>query len=97
LCVAVLASKSKVLRNFGEGCCYINLQKSASHKLKERVKLVFQLTQHVRDLALMQSLVSTLDCGNIYVDNEVINFKITQFKDLTEKVLPFSKNTLSWE
>jgi len=73
----------------GEGCYYINLHKSASHKLKERVKLVFQLSQHVRDLALMQSLVSTLDCGNIYVDNELVNFKITQFKDLTDKVLPF--------
>jgi hypothetical protein len=37
----------------------------------------------------MQSLVSTFDCGNIYVDNEVVNFKITQFQDLTDKVIPF--------
>ena len=29
----------------GEGCFYINLPKSVSHKLKERVQLVFKLTQ----------------------------------------------------
>lgn len=46
----------------------VNIIKSPcpDHKLKERVKLTFQITQHIRDKPLMQFLIIYFDCGNIY-------------------------------
>ena len=44
----------------------VNIMKSPHHKLKERVKLAFQITQHIRDKPLMQFLIIYFDCGNIY-------------------------------
>jgi len=59
------------------------------------VKLIFKLTQHSRDLALMQSLVDYLGCGNVYAYGTAVDYKITKFVDLTEKVLPlFEKYSL---
>ena len=67
-----------------EGCFYINLA-----KLGKAIKLCFKLTQHYRDEQLMRSLVEYLGCGNVYIDKEVVEFKITKFDDLYDKVIPF--------
>jgi hypothetical protein len=48
----------------GEGCFFINIIKSKS-KLGAQVQLVFTITQHDRDRALMNSLISFFDCGYI--------------------------------
>ena len=37
----------------------------------------------------MRSLVEYLGCGNVYIDKEVVEFKITKFDDLYDKVIPF--------
>jgi hypothetical protein len=34
-------------------------------KQRVQVQLVFSITQHIRDKALMNSLISYLGCGNI--------------------------------
>ena len=44
----------------------VNIIKSPDRKLKERVKLAFQITQHLIDKPLMQFLIIYFDCGNIY-------------------------------
>lgn len=51
------------------GCFFVNIMNSASHCLGFRVKLVFIITQHTRDIALMQSIRNypLLDCGNVIV------------------------------
>jgi len=72
----------------GEGCFYINLPKSVSHKLKERVQLVFKLTQHFRDEQLMSSLMEFLGSGNVYRDKEVIDLKVTKLSDINSKIIP---------
>ena len=48
-----------------KGCFSINLLKSPDHRMKERVKLIFQLSQHSRDEQLVVSLINYLDCGNV--------------------------------
>lgn len=48
----------------GEGCFFVNIIKSKS-KLGWQVQLVFTITQHDRDRALMNSLISFFDCGYI--------------------------------
>ena len=71
-----------------EGCFLINTFK-ATTKVGMAVRLVFQITQHVRDERLMTSLIDYLGCGGIFKDKEAINFKVTKFEDLTDKIIPF--------
>ena len=72
----------------GEGSFLCTIFKSKT-KLGEAVKLCFKLTQHSRDEQLMKSLVEYLGCGNVYRYKEVVEFKITKFDDLNDKVIPF--------
>lgn len=48
-----------------EGCFLVDVQESAGHKLKERVRLRFTITQHARDSYLLELLVAYLGCGKI--------------------------------
>jgi hypothetical protein len=72
-----------------EGCFMITVINSSSNRLGSQVLLTFQLTQHSRDRALMENMVEYLDCGKIYVDKELVYFKISKFLDLQNKVIPF--------
>ena len=74
----------------GEGCFLINIYKSKT-KLGEAVQLVFKLTQHIRDEELMKSLIECLDCGNIYIDRNAFDFKVTKLDDIQNKIIPFFK------
>jgi hypothetical protein len=53
------------------------------------VSLSFILTQHNRDNQLMRSLIEYFGCGNVYNDSETVQFTVTKYKDLTDKVIPF--------
>ena len=53
------------------------------------VHLEFQLTQHKRDEVLMKSFKIYFDCGRIYKDRDSFNFKVTNLKDITNKIIPF--------
>jgi hypothetical protein len=41
----------------GDGCFSIIIRKSSSNKLRERVSLMFRITQHSRDIKLMQEFL----------------------------------------
>jgi hypothetical protein len=75
----------------GEGCFNVVVQKSPTTKTGFSVSLMFQLTQHSRDIALMQNLKNFWDCGKLFKrpNGEAVDFKITKFTDLTDKVIPF--------
>jgi len=73
----------------GEGCFFINIINSPRHRLGIQVQLVFQLTQHSRDVALMESLINYLDCGNISKKRETFVFIVTKFSDIENKIIPF--------
>jgi hypothetical protein len=74
----------------------VRIINSSSHRLGFQVLSVFKLTQHSRDEQLMRSLVDYLGCANVYVDGTVVDYKISKFNDMTDKLLPkcFSKNIL---
>src|SRR6185437_421909 len=78
----------------GEGCFSINICQSSSYLSDFQVQLFFIISQHSRDLALMESLVSYLGCGRIKKvstrPNEV-NFVVTKFSDILGKIIPFFK------
>ena len=60
-------------------------------KLGETVRLKFQITQHSRDDELMKRLVTFFQCGRIESNSKSLglNFVVTKFKDITDKVIPF--------
>jgi hypothetical protein len=54
------------------------------------VSLRFQLAQHYRDAALMESLINYLDCGRVFNQTETaLVFKVSKLSDLIEKIIPF--------
>jgi len=72
-----------------EGCFYISIFKSSTSKLGEAVKLSFIITQHIRDEYLMKSLIEYLGCGNVNLNRNTFDFKVTKFSSLNDIIIPF--------
>ena len=74
----------------GEGCFLINIYK-AKTKLGFAVALVFQVTQHNRDIELMKSLISFFDCGRYALRSSKKHgdFLVSTFNDINDKIIPF--------
>ena len=64
---------------------------SKTHSLGYEVKLLFQLTQHSRDENLLRTIQQYLDCGNVYKNINVYDFRVTKYGDITDKIIPFFK------
>ena len=76
----------------GEGCFYVNLIKSPRSKLGESVQLRFQITQHIRDKQLLESVAKYLECGGYSASAKDVDwgkFLVTTFEDITSKIVPF--------
>ena len=75
----------------GEGCFLVTLIKTTSNQLGYWVQLSFQLTQHTRDIELINNLKEYLDCGQttVYDDHNFIKYVVSNISDIMEKVLPF--------
>ena len=64
---------------------------STNSKLGYRVQLRFRISQHSRDLILMQKIVEYLGSGRIYkyAGKSAISLTIVDFKDITNILVPF--------
>lgn len=73
-----------------EGNFFLNVYK-ANTKMGVGVKLVFRITQHMRDELLMKSFILYLDCRKVYkkTNMDAVDFMVTGFSYLTNKVIPF--------
>lgn len=62
-------------------------------KIGYRVQLRFRITQHQRDIRLMENLVKYFGCGKIYKYNGkfAVNLTIVDFSDITNIIVPFFK------
>jgi len=76
-----------------EGCFFIGIHKSSTIKVKVNVQLEFNITQHSRDDFLIKSLIEYLNCGNTNKNNNVSNYRVTKFSDLSEKLYRSLKST----
>ena len=74
-----------------EGCVAVSVRKSKTHKLEEKVELIFQITQHTRDEELIRSLIKYLGCGRISKTREVVDYQVSRFSDLENKIIPYLK------
>lgn len=74
----------------GESCFYISIYKSEKSKLGSAVQLVFKITQHSRDIKLLNNISSYLGCGRVEKrKSNACDFTVTSLKDFDEKILPF--------
>jgi len=67
------------------GCFYIKIR-------NKQVALVFSITQHSRDLGLMNVIKNYLDCGiieQVSTRPTIVNFVVYKFNDNYTKILPF--------
>lgn len=76
------------------GCFYIQLTKSKTHKTGFQVVLRFFITQHTRDIELMNSLIHLFNCGRVIrtggkLNQEWINFEVWKTGDIINKIIPF--------
>jgi hypothetical protein len=72
----------------GESCFFVDLIKSKTHKAGYQVKLKFQITQHSRDLQLMNNLVKYLDCGKLreVVGRPAVDIVVDKISDIDSKI-----------
>jgi hypothetical protein len=75
----------------GEGCFYVNIYKSSRAKFGVGVRLEFSIAQDNRDEALLQSLISYLNCGYLKKTTNYSwgNFVVIKFSEIDEKLIPF--------
>ncbi len=74
----------------GESCFFISIYKSSKSKLGWAVQLVFKLTQHSRDIKLLQLIKDLLDCGRVERRaGFAADFTVTSIKDIESKILTF--------
>ena len=77
----------------GEGCFFIKIGKSKTHKLGLNVSLNFIINQNVRDIELMEEIKFVLGCGSITINkSSVVRFAVTNFSDIQKKIIPFFEN-----
>ena len=57
----------------------------------EAVTLVFDLTQHNKDELLIKSFIEYFGCGIVYYSRNAIVFRVSKFKDIVNKIIPFFK------
>jgi hypothetical protein len=76
----------------GEGNFDVRISQS-SNKIGYRVQLRFRITQHERDLKLMENIIKYFGSGKIYKYNgkSAVSLTIVKFSDITNIIIPFFK------
>jgi hypothetical protein len=81
----------------GEGCFCISLNKNGN-RLPE-VRLIFEIELREDDELILRKIQETLGCGKLYRLNYVryekwrphVEYKVSNFKDIDQKIIPFFK------
>lgn len=75
----------------GEGCFFFNIGKDSKMKLGYRVRVGFQLTQHIRDRELLILLETYFGCGKYFLssDHRHGDYIVSDISALADKIIPF--------
>nr|ATI20525.1 hypothetical protein [Juglanconis juglandina] len=75
----------------GEGSFFVSLTKNSRFKTGVEVRLGFSLTQHSRDMILLQGIESFFGCGKSLLRSGSLagDYKVSSVKDLSEIIIPF--------
>jgi hypothetical protein len=80
----------------GDGNFDVNITKS-THKIGNRAQLRFRISQHERDIKLMENIAKYLGSGKIYKypNKSAVSLTIVKLSDIHSIVIPFfNKNSL---
>ena len=72
-----------------EGCFQVSIFKSPESKTGWSLKLVFTIGQHSRDEKLMQSLIEYFNCGQVYKNGDILEYKVSKLADIVNCIIPF--------
>nr|QCW06960.1 hypothetical protein [Drechslerella brochopaga] len=74
-----------------EGCFYVKVTKSTTHKIGYQVSLKFSITQHIRDYNLLNLIIKNLNAGVLEKRSNglAVDLTITKFSDISKKIIPF--------
>lgn len=78
-----------------EGCFFVRISKSETHKTGAQVVLRFSISQHSRDEVLMISLVNYFGIGTYLPagsNKDLGNFEVKKLSDISNKIIPFFEN-----
>lgn len=74
----------------GEGCFFVSIYKSPKSRTGWAVQLVFKITQHIRDVHLLNLVADYLKVGRIEIrKGEACDFTVTSIKDIENVIVPF--------
>ena len=73
----------------GDGSFMIILRKNDAYSAGGRVEVAFDLTQHQRDIQLMEYFVVYFGCGQCYTFKKHAIFRCRNSEDIQKKILPF--------
>lgn len=75
----------------GEACFYVKVYKSPKSKLNYAVQLVFTITQHIRDEALLLNICRLLECGRVDIrkSGDACDFVVTSLKEFKNNIVPY--------
>lgn len=75
----------------GEGCFLVRVRNSSNSNNLPKVELIFQITQHKRDINLIRSLIAYLDCGYLRERKGglAVDFLVYKTSDINSKIIPF--------
>ena len=74
----------------GEGCFFISIYSSLKSKSGLAIQLVFKITQHSRDIQLLNNIALYFDCGRIEKrSTKACDFTVNKLEDLDKKIIPF--------
>lgn len=74
----------------GEGCFYIKIKKGNNNIVKQ-ISLNFSISQHSRDLYLMNIIKDYLNCGlieKVSTRPNCVTFVVYKYLDILEKIIP---------
>jgi hypothetical protein len=73
----------------GEGCLMVRTRDSSTSSTGYKVELIFQITQHIRDDALIISLINYFGCGNFRERGLAGDYLVYKLSDITKIIIPF--------
>jgi hypothetical protein len=73
----------------GEGCFSVYIKQSKTISIGFQVLLRFQITQHYRDVLLLNNIINYLGCGHLHKLPQAFDVIVDKFKDINNKIIPF--------
>ena len=65
----------------------ITIQESKSNKTTDNIGLRFSITQHYKDLELLDNISKYLGCGKLYFGRNEVNLLVSTFSDINLKII----------